>query len=186
MDLYACELLESDVRLHAQSPSTWTMRRERCDTINTLSLVQQLLDKIAEYREAFLQNYADIGSSLQGAARLAQEHKSFTRRCMPLYERIEQMLTMATRLIDGHHYSSQSIRVLSGKLDAEWHAFLAALEGRAVVLQLSVEFHQRAEMVMHDRLLKRKRAIVTFAFSLSLNTVPEFGSGLDEPMHIRD
>lgn len=57
---------------------------------------------------------------------------------------------MATRLIDGGHYSAGTIQQIAARLDRAWKEFAAGLDERTTVLALSVMFHQKAEQVTYD------------------------------------
>lgn len=56
-------------------------------------------------------------------------------------------MSVATRLIEGGHYSAATIQQIAARLDRAWKEFAAGLDERTTVLALSVLFHQKAEQV---------------------------------------
>lgn len=65
-----------------------------------------------------------------------------------VYVNINRILSVATRLIEGGHYSAATIQQIAARLDRAWKEFAAGLDERTTVLALSVLFHQKAEQVI--------------------------------------
>lgn len=139
-------------KLHGARQATinvWEKKKVMLDQCLTLRRfekdAQMLLERISEYRKAFLTSYTEIGNNFESANRVLEHHKAFFDKALSLHKNIDEMLRFSARLIENGHYASHSMKVLSSKLDSEWNALYAGLEDRKTVLSLSVQFHQKSE-----------------------------------------
>ncbi|KAF8773666.1 Triple functional domain protein like [Argiope bruennichi] len=127
----------------------WHIRKVKLDQCLQLRLYEQdaqkMFDWIYHNRDLFLVSYVDIGLTYQEAKDLQEEHTHFTRSSMNVYVNINRILSVASRLIEGGHYSAATIQQIAARLDRAWKEFAAGLDERTTVLTLSVLFHQKAE-----------------------------------------
>ncbi|XP_055949371.1 triple functional domain protein-like isoform X1 [Argiope bruennichi] len=132
----------------------WHIRKVKLDQCLQLRLYEQdaqkMFDWIYHNRDLFLVSYVDIGLTYQEAKDLQEEHTHFTRSSMNVYVNINRILSVASRLIEGGHYSAATIQQIAARLDRAWKEFAAGLDERTTVLTLSVLFHQKAEQYMNS------------------------------------
>lgn len=132
----------------------WHVRKLKLDQCLQLRLYEQdaqkMFDWIYHNRDMFLISYVDIGQSFQEAKDLQEEHNHFTMSSMNVYVNINRILSVASRLIEGGHYSASTIQQIAARLDRAWKEFAAGLDERTTVLGLSVLFHQKAEQYMNN------------------------------------
>ncbi|XP_042899532.1 kalirin isoform X2 [Parasteatoda tepidariorum] len=132
----------------------WHIRKVKLDQCLQLRLYEQdaqkMFDWIYHNRDLFLVSYVDIGQTYQEAKDLQEEHNHFTMSSMNVYVNINRILSVASRLIEGGHYSAATIQQIAARLDRAWKEFAAGLDERTTVLALSVLFHQKAEQYMNN------------------------------------
>ncbi|XP_067120464.1 LOW QUALITY PROTEIN: triple functional domain protein-like [Centruroides vittatus] len=157
----------------------WHVRKVKLDQCLQLRLYEQdaqkMFDWIYHNRDLFLINYVEIGHSFQEAKDLQEEHNHFTMASMNVYVNINRILTVATRLIEGGHYSSATIQQIAARLDRAWKEFASGLDERTTVLALSVLFHQKAEQYLDN--------VSTWSQACELGSLPREVTDLEELIH---
>ena len=84
-------------------------------------------------------------SAPRGAKYVKRSQTLFLRQ--NVFSNINRILSDAAKLIESNHYASGHVRGVAARLDKTWKDFAGCLDERTTVLALSVQFHQRAEMV---------------------------------------
>ncbi|KAL3320890.1 hypothetical protein Ciccas_000416 [Cichlidogyrus casuarinus] len=136
-----------DFRAHLQQK--WDYVRARLEQIFQLRMFEDDAGRMAHWldhqRNLFLNHNVDIGGSASKASELHAEHRQFLNSCTGVREQVTRLTGVAGMLSDHGHFASQRILKQASKLDHDWKSFMAALEDRSRMLQLSASFHSRAE-----------------------------------------
>lgn len=64
------------------------------------------------------------------------------------YVNVNHIMTVAKRLLETGNYGRQQIQNVATRLEQDWQLFSKALDTRGAVLNLSVNFHYKANMVV--------------------------------------
>ncbi|KAL1235244.1 Kalirin [Trichinella spiralis] len=145
--------LLNNLRITRQNLYTqWQAHKIRLDQCFQLKLFEQDAEKmfvwIRQHADLFWTNYSDVGDSHESASAVQREHEQFTKAAVNTYVNINHIMTCAQRLLDNGHYASPIIRAVANRLERDWKMFINALDVRAGVLRLSLQFHLKSNQYL--------------------------------------
>uniref|UniRef100_A0A914WSU2 Uncharacterized protein n=1 Tax=Plectus sambesii TaxID=2011161 RepID=A0A914WSU2_9BILA len=98
----------------------------------------------------FLERYASIGECHDSAQQISREHEDFATAAMNTYVNVNHIMTVAKRLLETGNYGRQQIQNVATRLEQDWQLFSKALDTRGAVLNLSVNFHYKANLYLSN------------------------------------
>ncbi|XP_033628960.1 kalirin-like [Asterias rubens] len=147
-------MMDSVTATRQQLHQLWQIRKLKLEQCLELRLfeqdVQKMFEWLAHQKELFLLNHTEIGTMSQTGEELQEEHNRFATQAMGMYVHINQIVGIASRLMESGHYAAEQIERLTHKLDQKWRAFAVALDERSTLLTMSVAFHQKVEEYMSN------------------------------------